>query len=228
MKELPPGQKASERFPRFGLPQYATRFPKEIDQIKLLIGGHIESFAISDGLQNLPRTNQTSDFHCVTTWSKLNLNWSGFKFRDFYNTLILPKLNFAPSFVILKSQDGYKTSLPLEDLMQDDVLLADRLDDAPLTLEHGAPVRIVAPKHYGYKNVKHLNRIDFYRDKQVLKRGVWKFMDHPRARVAKEERAIGGPQLFFRYLYSIGIDSTIRDFEKATEEYRAENPEVLS
>jgi len=48
-------------------------------------------------------------------------------------------------------------------------------------------------------------------------------MDHPRARVAFEERATTGPAIFFRWLYKIGIRSTIKDFEKATAEYRAKN-----
>jgi len=124
----------------------------------LPIGGDLEEFEISEELNSLPRTNQISDFHCVATWSKLNLNWSGHRFNDFY-------------------KDGYKTSLPLKDLMQQNVLLADQLDNKPLTLEHGAPIRIVAPDHYGYKNLKHIKRIEFYTEKQIVKQGFLSFMD---------------------------------------------------
>jgi DMSO/TMAO reductase YedYZ molybdopterin-dependent catalytic subunit len=63
--------------------------------------------------------------------------------------------------VVFHGDDGYRCSLPLEDLLAADVLLADTLDGAPLGIEHGAPVRLVAPAHYGYKNVKHLRRIEF-------------------------------------------------------------------
>ena len=48
----------------------------------------------------------------------------------------------------------------LEDALADDVLLADRLDGVPLDAKHGAPVRLVAPAHYGFVNVKHLCRIE--------------------------------------------------------------------
>jgi len=51
----------------------------------------------------------------------LNLNWSGYRFSDFYNTLILPNVSSEITFVVLKAQDGYKTSLPLKDLMQENV-----------------------------------------------------------------------------------------------------------
>jgi len=221
--DLPPGQKASELFPRFGLPQYANRFPTEIDKIVISIGGDLEEFEVSKELLALTRTDQTSDFHCVTTWSKLGLSWSGYRFSDFYNTLILPKLTRDITHVVLKSQDGFKTSLPLKDLMQPNVLLADQLDRQPLTIEHGAPIRIVAPNHYGYKNPKHINRLEFFSHSQEIKKGYMRFIDHPRARVAYEERARKGPGWLFRWLYKLGIKGTIRDFEKAAAEYRAGN-----
>ena len=217
MKTLPPGQKESDIFPRFGLPQYANRFPTVLDKIQNSIGGDLEEFEITDQLTSLTRVHQVSDFHCVTTWSKLQLNWSGYRFNEFYKKLILPKVTGEMSFVVLKAQDGYKTSLPLTDLMQQNVLLADQLDQEPLTIEHGAPIRIVTPDHYGYKNVKHLKSIEFYKEKQIIKSGYLNFMDHPRARVAYEERASTGPSILFRWLYKFGIKSTIQDFEKATE-----------
>jgi len=220
MSILPPGQKELEIFPRFGLPQYANRFPKEVDKIHFLIGGEVDEFSISEELSSLPRVQQVSDFHCVTTWSKLNLNWSGYRFNDFYEALIAPKVSHEINFVVLKAQDGYKTSLPLVDLLQQNVLLADQLSNQPLTLEHGAPIRIVAPDHYGYKNVKHINRIEFYTKTQTLKHGFMKFMDHPRARVAREERARSRPGVFFRWLYKFGIKGTIKQFEAATIAYK--------
>lgn len=221
MKSLPPGQKESNVFPRFGLPQYANRFPTEVERISFSIGGDVDEFEVSVELSSLPRIHQVSDFHCVTTWSKLNLQWSGYSFKDFYTTLILPKLTGEVTFVVLKAQDGYKTSLPLSDLMQPNVLLADQLNGAPLTMEHGAPLRIIAPDHYGYKNLKHLKRIEFYTEKKKVKQGYLSFMDHPRARVAKEERASSGPAVLFRWLYKLGIKGTIRDFEKGTALYKA-------
>ncbi len=224
MKTLPPGQKATDIFPRFGLPFYATRFPSEIDRIQFSIGGDLEDFEIVPELLNtVPRQNQVSDFHCVTTWSKLDLKWSGFKFSDFYHALIAPKVSGEITFVVLKAQDGYKTSMTLKDMLRDNVLLADQLDGKKLSIEHGAPIRIVAPDHYGYKNLKHIKRIEFYESEQKIKQGYLSFMDHPRARVVQEERARSGPGIIFRWLYRIGIKGTIRDFEKAMVDYRSRN-----
>ena len=221
MKTLPPGQKESKIFPRFGLPQYANRFPQELNTIRLSIGGDLDDFEISEELHSLKRKSQQSDFHCVTTWSSLNHKWSGYSFNDFYRNFIFPRVSDPIRFVVLKAQDGYKTSLPLEDLMAHNVLLADELDNEPLTIEHGAPIRVIAPDHYGYKNIKHLKRIEFYGEQKKIKHGYLRFMDHPRARVAHEERARIGPALFFRWIYKIGIKRTLSSYKTATKAYRA-------
>ncbi len=220
MKKLPPGQNAIDDFPRFGLPQYANRFPAVADRIELSIGGDLESFEVTAELSSLDRINQTSDFHCVTTWSKVNLNWSGYSFNTFYELVIRPRLKKEVSFVVLKAQDGYKTSLPLSDLLNENVLLADRLDGRQLSLDHDAPIRIVAPDHYGYKSLKHLKAIEFYEYPQKIKQGLLSFMDHPRARVSMEERAKGGPALFFRWLYRRRINSTRKLFEEAAKKHK--------
>jgi DMSO/TMAO reductase YedYZ molybdopterin-dependent catalytic subunit len=192
--DLPPGQRESKDFPRFGLADFAFRFPQQTDHPQIDIRGDVTSALTlgPDQLGTLPRTEQVSDLHCVTTWSRRALRWSGFRFRDVYEGLILPKAGAARDarFVVLRGQDGYRNSLPLEDLLAEEVLLADRLDGAPLGIEHGAPLRLVAPAHYGYKNVKHLRAIELWNDASHYRFPGVRVMDHPRARVALEERGL--------------------------------------
>ena len=102
--------------------------------------------------------------------------------------------------------------------MRGDVLLADRLNGLPLTLEHGAPIRLIAPAHYGYKNVKHLSRIEFHRNDRTYRPAAYRFMDHPRARVSFEERGRGIPGPVLRYLYRPFVRPTISRFRKAIAE----------
>jgi len=202
--ELPPGQFESEQFPRFGLGKFAFRFPTEVAAAEIAVRGDVGAhLVIRAELAELPRVEQTSDFHCVTTWSKRDLQWGGFRFRDFYEAIIEPKAAPQPgaSLVVLRSQDGYDQSLPLEDLLAPDVLLADRLAGHPLSIAHGAPIRLVAPAHYGYKNLKHVCAIEFWRDAREYRFAGPKFMDHPRARVALEERGRGVPAWLLRRTY---------------------------
>jgi len=224
---LPPGQKARDDFPRFGLPQYASRFPSNINMVTFEItinGEGLEKIDLSS--IELPRHTIKSDFHCVTTWSYIDAEWSGVKFADLFKKYVAesPTKVGEIAGAILYAQDGYKTSLELEYLLGDNVLLADKLDNKPLSIEHGAPLRLVAPDHYGYKNLKHLEKIEFYSQMPVVKRGLKAFLDHPRARVYKEERSRWMPGWIVRYMYRLLISGTVKDFRVAMQKYKGERP----
>ncbi len=205
---LPPGQKEHPSFDRFGLGLFANRLAKIQSSINLSIGGNIEkTLTVTDHLQGLTRTEIVADFHCVTTWSVRNLVWSGYRFIDFYEQIVVPLCQPKPThaFVVLKGQDGYQVSMQLQDLLQPDVLLADSVNGHPLGLDHGAPLRLVAPKHYGYKNAKHLAAIDFNTSAEGYNFPFPypNFMDHPRGRVQYEERATLLPLWIIRPLYRL-------------------------
>ncbi|HEX5806343.1 MAG TPA: molybdopterin-dependent oxidoreductase [Macromonas sp.] len=222
---LPTGQRARTDFPRFGLGKFARRFPDDPGRIRLRVSGDVENdLAIEHQLQALPRIEQRSDFHCVTTWSVQDVNWSGWRFSDFYEQVVRREALPQPGteIVVFRGEDGYCSSLLLEDLLRPDVLLADRLNGQPLGLEHGAPLRLVAPAHYGYKNVKHLVAIEFWRDRRAYS---FPFpypalMDHPRARVAFEERGRWIPGAVLRHLYRLIIPFTVWNFARALAQYR--------
>lgn len=224
-KPLPPGQFLSPSFDRFGLGLFANRFPAKPDTIAFTIGGDVaQSVTVSKELAALPRVEQVSDFHCVTTWSVQSVRWGGVRFSNFYREVVVPlaKPQQGADFVVLRGQDGFRGSMQLADLMAADVLLADRLDGQPLGIAHGAPLRLVAPAHYGYKNLKHIGAIEFWRE-----RGSYRFpfpypdlMDHPRGRVAFEERARFLPLWLIRPLYRALIPMTRWQSRKALEAYR--------
>ena len=219
---LPPGQREVESFPRFGLIPFAERFPKILGMAKIQIGGDVRT-PVTVGIEHerVARVEQCSDFHCVTTWTRRALHWGGIRFADFYQQVVVPLAGPAAdaTFVVLRGQDGARSSLLLEDLLASDVLLADRLNDQPLSIAHGAPLRLVAPGHYGYKSVKHLNRIDFWRSDASYKPVGFRFMAHPRARVAYEERGQWVPGWLLRYLYRPLIRPTALRFERALQRH---------
>ncbi len=219
---LPPGQNAIEEFPRFGLQPFADRFPSVVDKIAIEVSGDVEHpISVSEQFASLPRVEQVSDLHCVTTWSHLGLRWRGVRFRDFYEKLVVPQAQPEPNagLVVFRAQDGYSQSLLLEDLLANDVLLAHELEGAPLSIAHGAPLRLIAPAHYGYKNIKHIKAIEFWRDARKYRFPGPKLMDHQRARVAHEERGVGLPGWMLRQLYKLLIPSTERKFRDALERH---------
>ena len=217
---LPPGQREHGSFPRFGLTPYAPRFPREPRRIQLSLTGELQTPLDLDDAAwaRLPRHEQRSDFHCVTSWSVRGLRWSGVRFAD-----IAALVNADPGATIISfhGQDGYHAALPLADLLAADVLLADRLDGAPLPLEHGAPLRLVAPAHYGYKSVKHVKRIAWLGEAPRYRPAMFSWMIHPRGRVAFEERGRGLPGWLLRWLYRPMIGSTAARFAHELERHRA-------
>lgn len=205
---LPPGQLESEAFPRFGLGKFAFRFLTQVTAVEIAVGGDVDTaLVVRDELATLPRVEQVSDFHCVTTWSKRGLQWSGFRFRDFYAAIVASRAAPRPGagLVVLRSQDGYEQSLPLEDLL--------------------APIRLVAPAHYGYKNLKHVCAIEFWRSAGAYRFAGPKFMDHPRARVALEERGRGVPASVLRRIYPLLIPPIRWLFRVALERHERRSAE---
>lgn len=191
---LPPGQRLHPDHPRFGLPWYAHRTPQRLPALSLeLVGPDGALAVVSDSELAALRTHeQVSDFHCVTTWSRRDLRWSGVPFRIFYDEIIRPRVDPAGAarFLVFHGVDGYGDESLLEDLLAQDVMFATALDGQPLNISHGGPLRLVAPRHYGYKSVKHLTRIELRRT--TRRRMPWS-SHHPRGRVAFEERFMGIP-----------------------------------
>jgi DMSO/TMAO reductase YedYZ molybdopterin-dependent catalytic subunit len=110
-----------------------------------------------DQLLALPRAEQVSDFHCVTGWSVDNVHWAGVRFADLL-ALVRPSTD-ARALTFTSAERPYVDSLSLDEVRYPDAMLAYEMDGKPLTRPHGAPVRVVMPKMYGYKGVKWLEQI---------------------------------------------------------------------
>src|SRR5262249_13621212 len=210
-------------FPRFGLPRFAHLLPKPQASWRLPLGGDAAR-SVEIGAQqfrSLARVEQTSDFHCVATWSCRALRWGGVRFRDFYERILVPAIGPESSarVVIFRCLDGYTVSMLLEDALEPDVLLADTLEGEPLALKHGAPLRLVAPRHYGYKSAKHLQAIEVWRDYRNYRYPTFGFVEHPRARVRYEERARALPGWLLRYPYRLGMLRIMRQFQAGLERH---------
>lgn len=213
-------------FPRFGAVEFAKRV-REGQDVRLVISGSLERDVILTAaeLAKLPRVAVTADFHCAAGWSHRAVTWSGVRFRDVWETFVTPKSQSAADqgLVVLRGQDGYRTALPLADLIAPDVLIADRLNGQPLTVEHGAPIRLIAPAHYGYKSAKHLVGIEFRADDRGYRPLLPKLLDHPRARVALEERGQLLPGWLLRYAFRPFIRPMIRKLKLVTAASKERN-----
>jgi DMSO/TMAO reductase YedYZ molybdopterin-dependent catalytic subunit len=162
----PPGQRLVTNWPVLDL-GVLPEMPME--HWSLTVTGlvkHEKTYTWEDFMA-LPQTEDTSDFHCVTSWSRLNNHWKGVKFAEIAKqSEVLPNAKY----VFFKAYDGYSTNLPLEEAMKDDVLLVHEWEGEPLTKEHGAPLRMITPQLYAWKGAKWIGEIVF-REKDEL--GFW-------------------------------------------------------
>ncbi len=87
-----------------------------------------------------------------------NVEWNGIRLKD-----LLAKLKIDPkaTHVNFQAADDYYTSVALDWLMQDGTLLAYGMNGAPLTPDHGFPLRINMPGLYGQKMPKWITHMEF-------------------------------------------------------------------
>lgn len=221
---LPPGQRALDRFPRFGT--HLDRPPPTVPEspvVRVSVPGAEDLTLPVEELVEPHRRGLTADFHCVSGWSATGLAWEGIGFATFYREVVEPRLagDAEVTHALFTGLDGHQSLLLLEDALADDVLLADRLDGAPLRDDHGAPLRLVSPQQYGYMSCKHLCAIEILASKPsealgaahpVSRAGLRGplVVRHPRARVWHEERHTFLPARLLRPLYRFVYQRAIR------------------
>ena len=127
---------------------------------RLRIGGLVEQpvSLTYDELRALPHVQQVSDFHCVTGWSVQNVRWGGVRLGDVL-ARARPKAS-GRGLRFVSMEVPYVDYLTMPQASLHDVMLAYEMDGKPLPRVHGAPLRLVIPEMYGYKNVKWLSRIE--------------------------------------------------------------------
>ena len=163
---VPPGQFVTEKLPVL---TFGATPSIDLDTWEFKVSGLVQrdKTLIWDQFVNLPKTTIKAPFHCVTQWSNLANLWEGVQFRE-----ILNLINLRPEakHVMVHCYGGYSTNLPIDTLMESDVLFAHKHNGEPLTQAHGGPVRLVVPSRYGWKNAKWVNGMEFMSIEQP---GFW-------------------------------------------------------
>jgi len=178
----PPGQHFVKDFiiySALGVPRV------DIENYRLRITGLVErelEFSY-DELLRLPQVKVVADSHCVTKWSVKNVAWEGVQIR-----FLADKAGVKPvaKWVMFHCLDGYTTPVPIEDVLMENVIIALKMNGAPLKLENGWPARSFIPHLYLWKSAKWLCTIKFIEN---YVDGYWEARGyHERGNVWLEER----------------------------------------
>lgn len=163
---LPPGQHLVRDWPVLDLGIQPEIAP---EAWRLAVSGFVEAPVVLDraAFLALPQRESRSDIHCVTTWSRYDNDWQGVAVADL---LALVRPMEIAGHVLLEGADGYVTNLPLADFADPAAMLATHWQGAPLSAEHGGPVRAIVPHLYFWKSAKWLTAIRFIGTDQA---GFW-------------------------------------------------------
>lgn len=154
---LPPGQSLTLKWPVL---QYGSVPYFDPERWDFRVYGLVQTalkFSWAE-FNALPKFEHTSDFHCVTRWSRFDNHWSGVALRE-----ILRRAQPLPhaKHVLVHAEQGYTANVPLADLDREEVLLAMQHDGEPLSRDHGYPLRLIVPHLYAWKSVKWVRGLEF-------------------------------------------------------------------
>jgi DMSO/TMAO reductase YedYZ molybdopterin-dependent catalytic subunit len=153
---IPPGQHAVKAL----VPMGGVAGSGKIDDWHLKISGQVEH-PQSIRFQNLMDLNPvalTCDVHCVTGWTLLDSQWAGIRITEIINQV---NVKNSARYLIFEGHAGYTSSIPLDEAVKENVILAHQFFGKQLPKAHGAPLRAVIPDRYFYKSVKWLEGIRF-------------------------------------------------------------------
>ena len=180
---VPPGQRLVTNFPvlHAGSVMHVDR-----DSWRLTVSGLVEPCLTIgwEELLALPADEQISDIHCVTGWTQLDTRWKGVRASRLLEGL---DVSDQARHSVIHATGGWTTNLPLDELLREDVLIAYEYDGAPISAEHGGPVRLLVPGLYLWKSAKWLQGIELTADQRL---GFWETRGY---------HAIGDPWLEQRY-----------------------------
>jgi len=182
---VPPGQYLTDKFPVL---HYGSVPAVDLATWDFRVFGDVDSpFTLTwEQFRALPRKQVTTDIHCVTRWSKLDTHWEGVAIQTI---LEMAQVRPSAAHVIGHAEQGYTANVSLDVLDDDDVLLADTYEGAPLTPEHGWPLRLIVPKKYFWKGPKWIRGLEFVTQDRL---GFWeRYGYHNEGDPWREERFSG-------------------------------------
>ncbi len=125
--------------------------------------GELLDEVVLDDVMSLPAVEMVTLHKCIEGWSQV-AHWTGVRFADFAERYA-SRIGDAQYVALETPDEGYYVGLTREDSLHPQTLLAHGLGGEPLTQDHGAPLRLYTPNHYGIKSLKRIGLIRFTRDR---------------------------------------------------------------
>ena len=131
------------------------------------LNGQIYELTYDQVVSNFSSYKKVVDLHCIEGWS-VTILWEGVRIVDVLEEL---GMGLEGEVMIFRAFDGYSTSLPTEFLVDYEILLAYKMNNATLVPERGFPFQLVAESKYGYKWIKWITEMEVSNNSDFL--GFW-------------------------------------------------------
>lgn len=150
----------------------SIRGPQKVDitTYRLSVSGLVDnktSYSYEDVINKHQAYQKLITLDCVEGWS-VKLLWDGVLVKDLLNNAGIKP---AARIVIFHAVDGYTTSLPLQYILDNNILLAYKMNGIAIPPERGFPFQLAAQDKWGYKWIKWVNEIELSGDTNY--RGYW-------------------------------------------------------
>jgi len=146
-------------------PQYI-----DLETYKLKITGLVENpveYNYDEVLGGYQKYEKVVELNCVEGWS-VKILWEGVLVSDLIEAA---GVSSEANVVIFHAYDGYTTSLPLDYIIDNKILMAYKMNDVVIPPERGAPFQLVAESKWGYKWIKWITEIELSDDENY--KGFW-------------------------------------------------------
>ena len=183
---IPPGQHVVETLPSLG----SNPNPRSLEEWRFYVKGEVEQ-ALEftwEEFNALDQVDQVIDHHCVTGWTLLNVSWAGVAVS---HLLSLAQTNDNARFVVFDCENGYSTSIPIEEALKPNVLVATKLFGSPLPTEHGGLARGLVPDLYFYKSGKWVTGLRVLEQDEL---GFWESRGYSNSADPWNEERYGGDE----------------------------------
>ena len=147
-----------------GTEEYAHHVTQDFSEWKLEVVGLVQtprSWSLA-ALKELPSRTQITRHDCVEGWSAIG-KWTGVPVGDLMRQVDpLPNVRYAMFHCADADDEGipYYESMAVADCYHPQTILAYELNDTPLDISHGAPLRLRFERQLGYKQAKYVLKIE--------------------------------------------------------------------
>jgi DMSO/TMAO reductase YedYZ molybdopterin-dependent catalytic subunit len=156
----------------------SIRGPQHVNKedYRLTVTGLVNNelnYTYDEVINNYQLYEKVATLHCVEGWS-VTILWEGVLVRDLIES---SEVNPNATTVIFYAYDGYSTSVPLDYIIDNNILMAYKMNDVVLPPERGYPFQLVAESKWGYKWIKWVTEIELSDNEDYL--GYWEKRGYP-------------------------------------------------